>query len=378
MNAAALAESSPVPATGARAGRPSRGYIPTLDGWRALAIVWVIYAHYGRSSGPLSHRLQLWGDHGVELFFALSGFLICTLLLREEERTGTLSLKSFYTRRLFRIQPPILAYLAFIAVLTLLHVIPPYWKGMVAALLMVRNIWPQPVGHVYWYTSHFWSLSVEEHFYLFLPGFLLLVRRQRLRILAIAVVLCAIWYDIVFAHPSLQTFGWLVDLRTDVKIGGILIGSVAALALQRPRLRAAAVRWIHPWAVVLYAALVYTFFDFHLRRFQYQVSMTTYPLLLVASTLHPESPIGRLLELPAVRFIGRISYSLYIWQQFWMYPPYWAPELPMHHHPYLSILCTFACGVASYYLVEQPVIRFGHRISKRFDSSSKASRPQTA
>ena len=79
--------------------RPKSGYLPTLDGWRALAILWVIYAHLGRHFGPISHAIEDAGERGVQLFFALSGFLICTRLLREERSFGSISLKSFYTRR---------------------------------------------------------------------------------------------------------------------------------------------------------------------------------------------------------------------------------------------------------------------------------------
>src|ERR1700753_807533 len=85
------------------AARPTSGYLPTLDGWRAIAILWVIYSHLGRHPGApgtfierFTHGIADWGEHGVQLFFALSGFLICTRLLREEASFGKISIKSFY------------------------------------------------------------------------------------------------------------------------------------------------------------------------------------------------------------------------------------------------------------------------------------------
>src|SRR3974390_382314 len=94
----------------------SEDYIPTLDGWRAIAISLVLLSHSSRSSSLAEHL----GFLGVALFFGISGYLICTKLLVERERTGAISLKSFYWRRAFRILPASLAYLALIGVLGIL------------------------------------------------------------------------------------------------------------------------------------------------------------------------------------------------------------------------------------------------------------------
>lgn len=365
--AARVADPAQHPTEAERANaRTSRNYMPTLDGWRAVAIVWVIYAHLGRSFGRVSHFIQDWGDHGVQLFFALSGYLICTRLLAEERSYGSISLKSFYTRRVFRIQPAALAYLLFIALLSVTGIILPYWRGIAGAALMIRNLWPGQVDHRFWYTSHFWSLSVEEHFYLLLPGFLVLVRNRRLTILALAVLALDLWRILVFHHAGLQGFTWLIDLRTDVLLPNILIGSIMAVALTRPNLRALAQRRLEPWVALLFTAVVWGFFAIHLRRYEYQFTILAYPLLLVSTVMHPRTPLSRFLELAPLRFLGRISYSLYIWQQFFMWPVIWAPEIWLHRHPSLCIPLLFAAATASYYWVELPLVAFGHRLSKRF------------
>jgi peptidoglycan/LPS O-acetylase OafA/YrhL len=87
--------------------RDQSGYLPSLDGWRAISIVGVLFCHspliqVGRFSDIW---LQANGDRGVQMFFAISGILICSRLLREEMKYGAISLRSFYTRRIFRIQP---------------------------------------------------------------------------------------------------------------------------------------------------------------------------------------------------------------------------------------------------------------------------------
>lgn len=171
----------------ARAERNGKGvYLPSLDGWRAIAIIAVILFHcrllqWGMISDAWPHAL---GGRGVDLFFALSGFLICGRLLREEAQNGGISMRSFYTRRIFRIQPAALTYLAVLSILILSGVVYKLdrysvspWPHVAACVLMVRNIVPKTF---FFETAHFWSLSVEEQFYIFLPTFLVLCKRYRL------------------------------------------------------------------------------------------------------------------------------------------------------------------------------------------------------
>lgn len=350
------------------------GYIPTLDGWRAVAILWVLQGH----SEPwhLGQFSNQWlintGYRGVQLFFALSGFLICTRLLREEERHGGISLRSFYIRRLFRIQPAAMTYLTVVVLLTLSGVIPHFWSGILGASVMVRNIWPVKLDPGYWYTSHFWSLAVEEHFYLLLPGFLVLFRRNRLAILATTAVVLEIWRLVVLSTPQLQLgLEWQIAQRTDVVLGGILLGSVFAVALTHRNLLHMATSWLRPWVAMLYSASVFIELQRHHSTPIQTALLTVYPVLIVATALHPQSLLGRLLELAPVKFIGRISYSLYLWQQLFFHGD--DPSTPsfFHSHVFLSWCGTFACAIASYFLIETPLIRRGHKIAKRFDLQTR-------
>jgi peptidoglycan/LPS O-acetylase OafA/YrhL len=358
-------------------GRRS-GYLPSLDGWRALAIFWVILAHDQLRLSPYWHRLlSETGDRGVSLFFALSGLLICGRLLREESEAGFISLKGFYLRRIFRIQPAALTYLAFIALLTLLHLIPAFWKGFLGAVLMIRNLWPGEQGYEYWFTSHFWSLSVEEHFYLLLPAFLVMVRRGRLAILSVLVVLLEVWRLFVFRHPPLTHITWQPFLRTDMAIDVIVLGSIAALAINKPRVQAWAVRWLDPGVALLVTAAIYLRLQVHHSTYDHIPLIATYPLLLVSTILHPRSLVTRLLELPPLRYIGRISFSLYLWQQFFFVPvnPPGPGDWRWHH--FLCWAGLFICAVLSYHFIETPLIRIGHRVAMRYTRApSEAQRPE--
>ena len=353
-------------------GRDKRsGYLPSLDGWRAIAILSVICYHdrvhqFWIFTTSLIHQ---YGDLGVDLFFAISGVLICSRLLEEERMTGGISLKGFYIRRLFRICPPAWLYLMAYVVLSLFHLLPVDVGGVLASFLMVRNFWVGVAGDVprTWYTIHFWSLSVEEHFYLILPSLLLFVKRRRAVLLGALSVAVMIWVTLVTHFTALQKTG--IVLRTDMRIHALLIPAMFAVLLTRQKVRAFATRWLHPWvAMVLFLAA----FTLLTRTHVHLLSLATmfvipvgFPLLVISTMLHPKSLGCRVLEWWPLRFVGHISYSLYLWQQMFFAggraPASW-PLSVLQIFP-LNYLAAFACAAASYYLVEKPLIRVGHRLA---------------
>ena len=161
-------------------------HIPSLDGLRALSVLLVIVLHtllrnHLYNQIPFVYRLVGNGSLGVFIFFVISGYLITTLLLREREKTGTISLKSFYIRRAFRILPPLYLYILFLAVLGATGHLPGMnRRELITALTLTRNYVP----HVsLWAMEHFWSLCIEEQFYLLWPTVLVLLHAapQRLR-----------------------------------------------------------------------------------------------------------------------------------------------------------------------------------------------------
>ena len=304
----------------------------------------------------------------MHLFFALSGILICTRLLEEEQIRGRIDIKGFYIRRVCRIQPAAWAYLAFVSALMLFHVIGPEPKGVLYSVLLVRNILPLNHTLESWYTAHYWSLSVEEHFYLLLPGFLLLFRRYRIRMMAAAVLLLEVWREIVFRHPRLQ-FGWLLEFRTDIAVEGILLAALVAMLLRRSDVLAWVRRWLRPWAAWLITGALWTAMELHHGRFNHLVLICTYPLMIVSTMLHPGSLTGRVLELPPVRFIGRISYSLYLWQMLFItrYIELPAPRsqlLELVQTTGLRYVALLGFSLLSYYLLEKPMMGLGHKLAK--------------
>ena len=344
------------------------GYIPTLDGWRAIAIVLVMLHHdqVHPFLGAAGVWIQSYGFRGVDLFFAISGLLICTRLLEEEQLTGTIALRNFYVRRLFRIQPAVLIYLAALCLLMFTGVLEQAWSGIAFSLLFVRNFLPLHLVSKDYYTGHIWSLSVEEHFYLFLPFFLRRVRNHRASILLACVVILSLWRHIVFTHPSLH-FGWSYTFRTDIAVTGILLSSAVAVLLKRAAIRSWCEKWMNPWLVILVVAAVW--YDVDRWDHHHFLIFLTFPLLLVSTVYHPAGLPSKLLELAPVRYIGRISYSLYLWQMLFFTEG--SMTSPPHSHLLASVQTTWlrypaviALAIASYYLVEKPFVRMGHRLAK--------------
>jgi len=354
-------------------------YIPTLDGWRAVAIGLVLALHGADSiadvlgAGVEAALNSVFKAHGagllgVKIFFAISGFLITSRLLSEEAAEASISLKSFYLRRAFRILPASLLFTGCVGLLGLAGVLPIPLASWLGAVLCCLNYLTGPGT---WYLGHYWSLAVEEHFYFLWPGFLALAPRARRLGIAVALALAVgVWRTLAFKFRI--TYGIPARFwgRTDIQLDGILWGSAMALACSIPRLGSllrTATRprlWI-VWVVLLagcHLALGYVGWKVQFA-FLFAVPVLI-ALMVVGTTLHPASPAGRLLELPALRWVGRISYSLYLWQQLFLtFRDERAAALgPLQSLP-LNLAAAFACAIASFYLIERPLVRVGHRLA---------------
>jgi peptidoglycan/LPS O-acetylase OafA/YrhL len=347
-----------------------KGYIPILDGLRAISIGFVLAGHalMNGSTSPFFHDIGVHlGSYGVSVFFVISGYLITMLLLREERRRGRISLKDFYIRRMLRIFPAFYAYLLCIGILTMIGLIRNVpWHDMVASALYIRNI----VGRVP-ETGHLWSLSLEEQFYLIWPSAVVLVAAgRRLGMLALAVAAFTAWraYLISLGKADVRTLYMSPDQRMDT----ILVGCALALLEGGERFerlsRAVLGRW---WAgaaifAALAAWLIYGPTMLATTRYFGAIQFTTMGILTVFLVhwlmRNAGSPWLRWLELPPMLFVGRLSYSLYLWQQLFLIGP--TPELDAVRRFPLNMTLTFACGLGSYYLIERPFLTLKDRFAK--------------
>ena len=339
---------------------PDKRYIPTLDGWRAIAILLVILDHItnnGRevTGQPSSFFTQ--GQHGVNIFFVLSGFLITTLLLEEREKTGKLDLRSFYYRRVFRILPAAYAFLLVTAVLSALRVVDASSYALSGCILFVSNF----VASQSRVLNHFWSLAVEEQFYLMLPAALLFLRRRAAVVMGILVCIAVAawrWYMILsptYADP-LQDFR--LRFHTDFRIDCLLYGALLAGALRVEVVANWIRKILHPivWCVLL-GLLIYDLRIVDSYTTVYRLVLIT--ALLAGTVLRPTALPARILELAPLRWIGRISYSLYLWQNLFTFVPIAPPRgvFWWQYFPY-NLILSFVAATLSYYLLERRVLKW--------------------
>ncbi|MGD0648738.1 MAG: acyltransferase [Acidobacteriaceae bacterium] len=347
--------------------REKVGYIPTLDGWRAIAITGVIFAHSVYRALPFigQHYTSVMGDlggHGVDLFFAISGLLICSRLLDEEKKFGHISLRGFYVRRAFRILPPAVLYLAAVGILSLIGILTISKLDWFASLLFFRNytVTLSPPSTRWWFTSHYWSLSVEEHFYLILPGVLLFIKNRRLTALGIMIALVEICKFSIFHWGQVDRT--LYQFHTEIRLDTLLIPAFIAVWIRRGSNQQLLKRLLPAWSFfILLPIYIYLIKNYGL----WPITACVAPLLVLSTVYNPRMFVGRILESKSLRWIGRLSYSLYLWQQLFVCNRFvQIKPLGFLESPPLNILLALACAAASFYLVELPTMRLGHRMAK--------------
>jgi peptidoglycan/LPS O-acetylase OafA/YrhL len=331
--------------------------IPTLDGWRGLAIALVLFDH--AQGALLGGHLRPWlwtGHHGVTIFFVLSGFLITSKLIE-----GPGDLTRFYIRRLFRLMPVAWAYLAacLLYELAVGHCIVP-GSEIVSCLLFYRNYYPP---HQTFFAGHYWSLSVEEQFYLIWPCLMFFAGIQRAKWVAICGALaCSIYRTLNYSYYDRQWFSF----RTEVRADALLVGCLLALLLAKPSFRAAATRWSRLWALPAILVVLVCIAQFHwLPPLCECVALAA---LIATSVLHPRSVFARALSFKALTWLGTFSYSVYVWQQFFF----------AHRgnvDATIDIMCMMPLfALASYYWIERPFTRLGHRLTSKASQQPEGQR----
>ncbi|HET9409454.1 MAG TPA: acyltransferase [Candidatus Sulfotelmatobacter sp.] len=310
--------------------------IPSLDGLRAISITLVILSHLVKWKHVSLDRLGSYGALGVFVFFVLSGYLITSLLLREHERTSTVSLRDFYVRRAFRIFP---AALVFLAIVIALYWRQMTWYHIAAALLYVANMDPSRP----WIFGHLWSLSIEEQFYLLWPFALRNWYRKRVAMLVGVLLFQPLF--LVALHAFKVQNGLLASLP--VYAGQLGIGCL--LAILAPRLP----KISGSLALIMLVAVVFIPWFAATNRLRTLFSLFVLSPLLHVSiaglVLHVIQVPYRFLNWAPIVWLGRISYSLYLWQELFC-------SNASLHSGYLLVLPSLACAAVSYYLVEQPML----------------------
>jgi peptidoglycan/LPS O-acetylase OafA/YrhL len=356
--------------TPAASSRTRFDYLPSIDGLRALAIAAVMLYHADVPWMP-------GGFIGVEVFLAISGFLITSLLAREFRRHGSVDITDFWARRARRLLPAMWAII-FSVTLYAAYFLPDELASLrgdaIAALGYAAN-WVLIFDHKSYFESagrpsllkHFWSLAIEQQFYLLWPGVFSMFVARIPRAVSVALLIAAAaasaaWMGVLFnpdVDPSRLYFG------TDTRASGLLLG--AALALLQPTAAAASrsrivshtleAAGILALGALIAACFVVDEYDppLYLGGFFAVAGLT---VIVIAAATAPESAfVGHVLRLAPLRWLGVRSYSLYLWH----FPIFMImrPDLDLPFGGFPSLVLRVAVALVfselSFRFIEQPV-----------------------
>jgi len=360
-------------------GDPLPKIIPSLDGLRCISIIIVLASHIQETAGMSPFWVnffyylsfgKLSGAVGVQFFFIISGFLITYLLIREYLQTGTISFKKFYIRRVLRIFPIYYLYLLILAVLTALGYYKIAYSQIAIAGVYMYNFFSG--GAAQWLLGHSWSLCVEEQFYMIWPllFFLLFVKGHKMVKIVFALLLIApilnylyvTWFD--DAHWRILFKFFLVPFLRHAD--HLLYGCLLAILISYKKINGKNHRFFNDYFVVLALGIVFCIGVFvanvDLPFIKSAVSLLFLYIIIVA-VFNERSATYAVLNNKVVSYIGKISYGVYIYQQFFLTPAGEAySQVWWRAFPY-NLLLIFVVAIPSFHFYEKPILAYKKRFN---------------
>lgn len=359
-------------------------HIPVLDGLRGMAVLMVLLFHFWQGlpvyqhpfPPEISRGLSLFsiGQKGVDLFFVLSGFLITGILLRT--RGSAHYFKNFYIRRSLRIFPLYFAVVLGCLLVGVIWSTPEFqWHKTWWYLCYLQNVgttfWPESVGE----PGHFWSLAVEEHFYLFWPLVVLLLKRRQLLFFSLGLAVLSIIVRAVFLRLGLDVFTF-----TFCRMDTLALGALLAILSGSPRQWQATKTWVARLFLPLAGLALGSFFILSgtasplLQTFKYTLFAGLCGAVLVLALAPGRwNALPRLFNLGWLREMGKTSYAMYVFHPFIyagvmgrLYAAGWSP-LRGAFWPALLTELILALGLTilvsqiSWMFFEQPLIKLKTR-----------------
>lgn len=347
------------------------GRIPSLDGLRGVAILMVLIGHCSFSFpllawGPL--RFASNAALGVNVFFILSGFLIYSLSIREIEKTGAFNWKQFYMRRVLRIFPCFYFYIAVVLLLMAVGVVALSWQMIVSAAtfsINYRHVWDHSGATCdYYVIGHYWTLALEEQFYLTWPLLILLRIKGRLLPTLVAIIALAPLIRIAcyfFTPGSRDQIGMMFHTGFDSIAAGVLLGELlrrepSKLWLERWSSKRSVVSVALVFLLVLSPLLTGHFRGAYSITIGKSLELFALCILITAAVSFPQTLLFRVLNWGPLAYVGVLSYSLYVWNNlFLLGEKYWLNAFPF------NIACVAGMAVVSHYLVERPFLKLKDR-----------------
>lgn len=358
-------------------------YLPSIDSLRALAVLAVIIYHVDVNYLP-------GGFLGVDLFFVLSGYLISSLIIKEYKKTGSLNLYNFYIRRARRLLP------AVYFMITVVLVVMVMFNGVLLKKSHLDAIFGYIYSSNWWYIfhkldyfdsfgsqspfKHLWSLAIEEQFYMFFPLLFLLINRKKkdkdgfyklnrnfLYVILGLILVSLIAHIILFDINNISR----IYFGTDTRAFSLLVGAVGAILYPMDKLNTK----ITPQENLVYSVVslisIAALITIMIYTSEYNTWLYRGGFLLVAilgiiiiiSSGKQHTIMAKLLSFKPVVFIGKISYSLYLWHfpVLVLTTPVSEIGKPNIFFVVLRVILTFILAIISYALVETPIRKLGFK-----------------
>lgn len=345
-------------------------YIPSLNGLRGLSILIVILGHLNLKSFnniliPFPFSLFFDGSFGVNVFFVISGFLITKLLLQEESGQGGVSLKNFYIRRVLRIFPAYYFLLLFYFVLQLFSILHFSKTSWLSSIFYYKYITGGD-----WESGHFWSLSVEEHFYLVWPFVFTFLKKYR-GLFALFIISMVMFFRLNaymhFWHVNVFDSNLSIFQRGDA----LMIGCLFALNEGKAK-RLLNHFFRHPVVPFIILGLIaFLSSDFLVSwnmKYGLHAGFLIVPLgigwsigtlvniliaVLICVSINGNGFWYAFLNSKAMIWLGKLSYSLYLWQQL-----FFSDRMGVFSKFPINLFCILIAASGSYYLIEKPFLRW--------------------
>jgi peptidoglycan/LPS O-acetylase OafA/YrhL len=331
------------------------GSSPSLDGLRAISIGMVILGHAYVPTSLCGRMLFTHAFLGVRIFFVISGYLITNLLLEEIRQFGNLSLPLFYARRALRILPAFLLFVAALVLLNHLAVIKLPPGDLVSVLTYTVNFSTRSC----WYSGHLWSLSVEEQFYFLWPFAVRFLPPRSWTVIAVLAFFSNIGFGVFHRLFGVRLFGLnpaVLIFAFPFVCGPIAIGCLLAI-WEKPIRQVGRRLFVHPAGIGLIPLILVA--DTFSREPIGSAGLDLLLVLFVARCVfHSQDRVGRFLNLGPMRFIGKLSYSLYLWQQLFFHYSF-IPMFP------LNVIGTAGLANASYFFLEKPFLKLRSTLRRK-------------
>jgi peptidoglycan/LPS O-acetylase OafA/YrhL len=353
-------------------------YWPALDGLRALSVLLVIISHINYPN-YFGIKLNL-GGFGVHTFFAISGFLITSLLLNEKHENGKVSIRNFYLRRFFRIIPVLLLFLFVLFILNISYDLNISKINFLSTLFFFGNI-PNSITHLNitgsWHLGHFWSLTIEEQFYLIYP---VLISRLNLNWLKKSIIpICIIvpvinycYYNEVgwfFSSRILHNIMGLVLIPFSLGTIALLIGSYFAILNFQ---KSSFISFINSSNKGCFSNPILIYFISFLLlvplakeySFGFSVILSSFfsNILLIRITNEKDNSFFKnVLSSKFMVTIGVLSYSIYVWQQLFTANQPWGRSFKYGGSVFINLLLLAIVSYFSYNYYEKWFLNFKKR-----------------